>query len=81
MAASRKDMDRWISTARERGDEYIISVCDTFDWDDYPVYCEDKEAVRRKRVDVDGVNMQTINEVIRVPKKKPAIENLSINEF
>ncbi len=64
MAASKSEIDGWISTAKEMGATHIISVCDTFDYDDYPVYVlphEDLEEIKKK---YDRVNMQKINEVI-----------------
>lgn len=66
MAASRKDVDRWIDTAKQRGYKYIISVCDTFDYDDYPVYIKDLNELKDRMDDYDGVNMQKINEIIRI---------------
>lgn len=74
MAATRGDVDMWIKTARINGNEFIISVCDTFDYDDYPIYCS-KKNLKEKYKEVDGKDMQIINEIIRVPRKKPAIEN------
>jgi len=45
MAATREDVDRWIKAAKVNGFKYIISACDTFDWDDYPVYCKSEEGL------------------------------------
>ena len=66
MAATKKDVDRWIQTAKEKGAKYIISVCDTFDYDDYPVYVMPDENLEERKRNFDGVNMQHINEVITV---------------
>lgn len=66
MAASQEDIDRWIETAKAKGCKWIISVCDTFDWEDYPVYCKDDEELKEKQPQYNGVNMQTINETILV---------------
>ena len=79
MAARRADVDRWIQTAIERKLEFIISVCDTFDWDDYPVYCKDKNDLILNIDRYDGVDMQRINEIIQI-KDSIAIENLQIHE-
>lgn len=70
MAATKEDVDRWIATAKKKKATHIISVCDTFDYDDYPVYVmpeDDLEEVKKK---YDGVNMQTINETITIKKTK-----------
>jgi len=79
MAARRVDVDRWIATAIKQKCEFIISVCDTFDWDDYPVYCKDKNDLIMNIDKYDGVSMQTINEIIQI-KDGIAIENLQIHE-
>lgn len=75
MAASKEDVDRWIETAKKDKKEFILSVCDTFDWDDYPVYCKDEEELEKERKKHNGVNMQRVNEVIRVDKKGKATHN------
>lgn len=60
----------WIRTAKENGDRYIISVCDTFDYYDYPVYCKDEETLAEERPKYNNVNMQRINEIIDVDNNK-----------
>ncbi len=77
MAATRQDVDRWILTAHLQKKRYIISVCDTFDHDDYPVYCRDKREVLEKYPDYTR-NMQRINEIIRVNEDGTAVENLTV---
>lgn len=37
MTATMEDIKRWKAEAKQRGATHIISVCDTFDHDDYPV--------------------------------------------
>lgn len=64
MAATREDIDRWILTARQLKAKHVISVCDTFDYDDYPVYVMPDEDLEERKKKFDGVNMQKINEVI-----------------
>lgn len=64
--ATRDDVNRWIRTANANGYEYIISVCDTFSYDDYPVYCKDKAELAIKKSKYDNVNMQKINEIIKI---------------
>ena len=63
---STEEYNRWIRTAKEKGVKYIISVCDTFDYDDYPVYCKDDAELLEKQSRYDNVNMQKINEIIEV---------------
>ena len=78
MAASRADIDRWIETAKEKGSRFIISVCDTFDYDDYPVYCENTEELMEKHAEVNGKNMQRVNEIIWIDELGQVHENFSL---
>ena len=66
MAATRQDVDRWIETAKEKGATHIVSVCDTFDYDDYPVYCMNEKELKEAKDSHNGQNMQRINEVITI---------------
>jgi len=38
MAASRQEVDEWIKFAKTEKNEYIISVCDTWYYDDFAVF-------------------------------------------
>ena len=78
MTASRKDVNRWIDTAKTKGCKYIISVCDTFDWDDYPVYIKNMDELIMRIDNYDGTNMQEINEIIRINDDGTVTENLNI---
>lgn len=66
MAATREDVDAWIKDAKSMGAKHIISVCDTFDWDDYPVYVMPGEDLAERKKKYNGENMQRINEVITI---------------
>lgn len=66
MAATKKDVDRWVATAKKNKMKYVVSVCDTFDYDDYPVYCKNDEELEKAQKEYDGVNMQRINEIITI---------------
>jgi hypothetical protein len=67
MAASGSDVDFWIKIAKKDKMKYIISVCDTFDYSDYPVYCKDeKELAVKEKQYRSGENMQRINEIIKI---------------
>lgn len=66
MAASKKDVDFWIEEAKRRGATHIISVCDTFDYSDYPVYVMPGENVSMIKDKYASENMQRVNEVIKI---------------
>jgi len=64
MAATKKDVDRWVEEGKAQGATHIVSMCDTFDWDDYPIFVmpgQDPERIRRAN---HGNNMQKCNEII-----------------
>lgn len=63
MAASRADLRQWFIDGVAEGATHMIVVCDTFDFEDYPVYVktgEDFDAIYREH---DQKNMQQIMEV------------------
>jgi len=64
MAATFDDVERWKEEGRSRGAIHIICVCDTFDWEDYPVYVMPGENLEKRKSEFDRINMQKINEVI-----------------
>jgi len=66
MTANRSDIDIWIKAAKNGKYKYVISVCDTFDYDDYPVYCKDDKELAEKKAHYESASMQKINEVITI---------------
>ena len=66
MAATLEEVENWEKRGREMGAKYIISVCDSFDYTDYPVFCMTEKELEEKKPQYDGVNMQRINEVIEL---------------
>lgn len=77
MAATREDVDYWIETAKSKGCKFIISICDRFDYDDYPVYIKDLDELIMRVDEYDGFNMQSINEIIRINDDGTVTENLN----
>lgn len=63
MATTREDIRRWLQEAKKKGATHVIVVCDTFDYDDYPVYVMPAESVREKADEHNGKNMQKVMEV------------------
>jgi dipeptidase len=61
MAASRADITEWFNRGVERGNSHMVIVCDTFDHDDYPVYCDNADEARKKVADPGS--MQRVMEV------------------
>lgn len=72
MATTKEDIRGWIRSAQEAGGTHLVVVCDTFDWEDYPVTILPKgEKLRAGDWDdvnaaikhFDGPNMQKVVEV------------------
>lgn len=63
MAATREDIEEWLKNGIEQKCSHVIVVCDTFDYDDYPVYVSKTEDVKEKVKQYDGKQMQKIMEV------------------
>jgi len=80
MAATRKEVDGWIESAKENKISYILSVCDTWDYDDYPIFCKDLNELTEAYYKHDNVNMQRINEIINIEGDK-VTEGLRINSL
>ena len=59
---TKDDIKRWFEHGLEYGHDFMIIVCDTFDYEDYPVYAS-KDTFHDKYREYDGVNMQRIMEV------------------
>lgn len=59
MSATRQNLEKWYSRGKEQKSEYLIVVCDTFSYEDYPVFSS-KENFKEKFRNHDGFNMQKI---------------------
>jgi len=68
MGTSKEDIRNWIKSGQEQGATHVIVVCDTFDWEDYPVYVMPTEDVHKKFADYNGLNMQKVMEVYNLSK-------------
>jgi len=65
MAASLQEVTQWQTEAKRRGATHLISVCDTFDYDDYPVYVMEGDNLEELKKRYSS-NMQSINEIIEI---------------
>ncbi|MBI2064724.1 MAG: hypothetical protein HYT62_01580 [Candidatus Yanofskybacteria bacterium] len=63
MATTQADIRGWLNEAKKMKATHVIVVCDTFDWEDYPVYVASNEDVRKKYSEYNGPNMQKVMEV------------------
>ena len=66
----------WFDKGITQKQDFMIVVCDTYDWTDYPVFCTTEE-FDEKHAEFDGKNMQKIMEVYDLSVDKES----QINEF
>lgn len=63
MATSKEDIRRWLEYALKEGSQFMIVVCDDFDYKDYPINCKDAKECKAEYTNHDGINMQRIMQV------------------
>lgn len=66
MTASLEEVNEWKRKGIEMGATHIVSVCDKFSWEDYPVYIMPDQSVDQEKHKYNGDNMQKINEIIEL---------------
>lgn len=78
MAASKDDISRWFDEAKLNGATHLLVVCDTFDYNDFPVHVKKTEdfweAYKQYQKET---NMSRIMEVydMSVPKDEQMAED------
>jgi hypothetical protein len=68
MAATQQDIRRWLDSGKAEGASHVIIVCDTYDYDDYPVYVKPEENARDKAAEYNKKSMQRVMEVYNLGK-------------
>lgn len=63
MPTTREEIKGWFKRAKDNGATHLIVVCDTFDYEDYPVEVKPDEDVRKVEAQYNGPNMQKVMEV------------------
>jgi hypothetical protein len=48
VAATREDISSWFDEGVRKGHCWMIVLCDTFDWSDYPSYYDCEHAARHR---------------------------------
>ena len=75
MAATKDDIRLWLNSentpmGNEKEDcTHMLVVCDTFDYDVYPVFVTKDQNVGKVIAEHDGKNMQTVMEVYSFSQK------------
>lgn len=62
-AAQTSEIRNWLEHGRKLGATHVLVVCDTFDWEDYPVFVKPKENAHDIFVHYNGLDMQKVQEV------------------
>lgn len=62
-AATLAEITKWVKQAQDEGASYLIIVCDTFDWGDYPITVMPDQDFLTEFDRVNGRNMQQIMEI------------------
>ena len=66
-ATTKKDIDRGLNDPEAAESRYLIVMCDTFSYEDYPVYCKTHKECEDKRKKPGS--MQRVMEVIEIKSR------------
>jgi hypothetical protein len=58
MSLNLTELKLWASEQPEK--PYLLVVCDTFEFENYPVHCADTAELQKKSDEYDGKNMQRV---------------------
>lgn len=74
MAATREEISRWFDSGVSAGKTHMLVICDTFDYEDYPVYspAENGEPDPRKHPQNNSENMRRVMECYNLRMDKEA---------
>jgi hypothetical protein len=61
--ANQNDIRLWLERGKEERATHVIVACDTFEYEDYPVYVHSAEQATKEVARLDGHNMQKVMEV------------------
>ena len=64
LEALKRELLQWILDGKKKKATHMIDVCDTFDYDNYPVYVKKGESLEEKEKEVRAGSMQRINRVL-----------------
>ena len=67
---TRQDLSGWFDAGKLDDATHMIVVCDTFSWEDYPVYVKKGEDVHAKAVECNRRGMQKIVEIYKLSMDK-----------
>jgi len=62
MATTKEEIRQWLDEGKAKGSTHVIVVCDTYDWEDYPVFVLSGQDIE-KVIPEYKKNMQKIMEI------------------
>lgn len=68
MATTRDDIRKWLEEGKAAGATHLIVACDTFSWENYPVFVQPGEDAREKTDEHGKKDMTKIMEVYSLGK-------------
>jgi protoheme ferro-lyase len=63
LTTSQQDIKQWLEDAKRKNATHMIVVCDSFDYEDYPVLVLPGQDVRKVFDEYSGKAMQRVMEV------------------
>jgi hypothetical protein len=63
---TREDVEAWIKEGRRKKATHLVVVCDSFSYEDYPVFVSKNENLHDILRKYNGPNMQRLMEVIEL---------------
>lgn len=67
---TRQQIGEWFDKGLEQKATHMIIVCDTYDWENYPVYVKSTEKVKEIFSNYNNKNMQKVMEVYNLALDK-----------
>lgn len=74
---SKAEIKEWAESGVANNKTHMIIVCDTYDWEDYPVYVDAGQDAHNVYNTYNGPNMQRVMEVYDL--RKPMQPQLDIS--
>lgn len=62
------DLKQWFKEGKQEKAAYMIIVCDTFSYEDFPIYCKSKLTLEKEMAHRTGSPMSRIMEVYDLKK-------------
>jgi len=60
MSIENSNIKRWLKEAKEQGATHFLDICDTFDYEHYPVYISKEEDVNEISSKYNSKDMQQV---------------------